>query len=172
MLDEAKEYYSSCIGTELSPSAAQEAKQRSAAEVYVGGVDSLPEELHSFDMVIAINVIEHIYSPVSFLLNIRKRLNSRGHILLATPNAGGLWFNLLRSRWPSLKIPEHVAFYSEKTLRKLLQTAGFTEICKISYLHAFPLGLVMQKMGIRIPARLSEMPIWIPGTMIAMVAQR
>lgn len=39
-----------------------------------------------FDMVVAIEIIEHLYSPYDFLRKIKYLLNENGYILLSTPN--------------------------------------------------------------------------------------
>mgnify|MGYP005839225517 CR=1 FL=1 len=71
----------------------------------------------------------------------------------------------------TFKIPEHVVFYTERTLALLLQRAGFHGIRRLSYPHAFPLGLIASKLGIPIHWKLSKRPIWLPKTMIAMCAR-
>jgi len=132
----------------------------------------LPPEWRNFDVIIAINVIEHIYAPAEFLIAVKQRLKSGGRIVIATPDFGSFWYKILGDKWPSFKIPEHVAFYNQQTLWRLLEKAGFTSVRRIPFRHAFPLGLVAGKFGMNIHGKLGQIPIWIPKTMIAMSAQR
>ncbi len=39
-----------------------------------------------FDLIVAIEVIEHLYSPVQFLKNVRLLLKEKGYIIITTPN--------------------------------------------------------------------------------------
>ncbi len=42
-----------------------------------------------------------------------------------TPNVGSWLARVQGRRWVSLKFPEHVVLFSERTLRRTLETAGF-----------------------------------------------
>jgi len=103
----------------------------------------------NFNIVVAINVIEHIYSPLEFLISLKQRLRSDGRIVLATPDFGSFWPKILGDKWPSFKIPEHVVFYNTKTLGHLLEKAGFRNFREVPFRHFFPLGLIAGKFGIK-----------------------
>lgn len=170
-LDEARGYFQDVSGVELSERAACYAHKISGCNIHVGTVSNLPVEWNNFDVIVLINVIEHIYEPLEFLLSVRQRLKDDGRIVIGTPDIGSFWFKILKKRWPSFKIPEHVAFYSKKTLTLLLQKAGFKQIQPIPYPHAFPVGLIMRKLRVNISSSLSKIPVWIPKTMIALSAR-
>ena len=52
-------------------------------------------------------------------------LRPGGTFLATTPDVGS-WLRRVQGRnWVSLKFPEHVALYSESTLRRALESAGF-----------------------------------------------
>ena len=170
-LDEAKCSFSYRVGTELSQEAAFQARKLSGAHIYAGDVSSLPFEFNNFSLGVLINVIEHIYSPANFLFSIKQHLKDGGTIVIATPDIGSFWYRIMKKRWPSFKIPEHVAFYSGETLKLLLKKAGFVDIKKLPFPHAFPLGLIARKLGIRLPAKFGKLSIWLPGTMTALSAR-
>jgi len=46
--------------------------------------------LHSFDVVTAVEVIEHVESPIGFLRNIRRLLSPPGFAVITTPNVDSL----------------------------------------------------------------------------------
>jgi SAM-dependent methyltransferase len=170
-LDEAKDFFSYRAGVELSQDAGSHAERISGARIYVGDSNSLPIEYNNFNLIVLINLIEHIYSPIDFLLLIKKRLRDNGRIVIATPDIGSFWYTMMRKRWPSFKIPEHIAFYSGKTLKSLLQKTGFGDIQELPFPHAFPFGLIANKLGITIPAKLGKLSVWLPKTMIACSAR-
>lgn len=170
-LSEAKNFFPSVSGIELSAEACNHAQNLCGVAVHAGDIASLPSGWSNFDVVVTINVIEHIYEPVEFLISLKQRLKNDGRIVIATPDIGSFWYKVMKSKWPSFKLPEHVAFYTNETLTLLLKQAGFSNITRLPFLHAFPMGLIGIKLGLPIPKRLSEIPIWLPKTMIALTAE-
>jgi 2-polyprenyl-3-methyl-5-hydroxy-6-metoxy-1,4-benzoquinol methylase len=158
-------------GTELSQEAGDYARKISGADIYIGNISSLPDELCEFNLIISINVIEHIYDPGEFLLSLKKRLVKGGRIVMATPDIGSIWYKIMKSRWPSFKIPEHVVFYSKNTLIPLLVKTGFQNIMQIPFTHAYPLGLLTSALGIHLHRAICRKPVWLPWTVAAVAAQ-
>jgi 2-polyprenyl-3-methyl-5-hydroxy-6-metoxy-1,4-benzoquinol methylase len=85
-----------------------------------------------FDVVIATEVIEHLYLPGALPRFARRVLRPGGHLILSTPYHGYLK-NLVISvlgKWDSHFGPlwdgGHVKFWSRRTLSQLLGAAGFT----------------------------------------------
>jgi SAM-dependent methyltransferase len=78
----------------------------------------------SFDVLAAIQVIEHLDQPAAFLHQCRRVLREGGVLLLATPNPQGLAARLLGPRWQG-RHPDHVSLLSPPRLRGLLGEAGF-----------------------------------------------
>jgi len=125
-----------------------------------------------YDCIVLAHVIEHIYNPVAFLKSVLSYLKPGGIMAVATPNKGSLWFPLMGRKWPSFKVPEHVAFYDRKALSSLMEKSGLCDIEKIAYLHAFPLDLTASKLKMKAPNFIKDLNIWIPGTTIAMVGKK
>jgi 2-polyprenyl-3-methyl-5-hydroxy-6-metoxy-1,4-benzoquinol methylase len=96
---------------------------------------SLPLKNHLnqlVDMVIATEVIEHLYSPQLLLIQANHCLANQGKLIISTPYHGYLK-NLLLSlsnHWDqhhtSLWEGGHIKFFSYKTLNQLLFNYGFT----------------------------------------------
>ncbi len=171
-LDEAKDFFPSLTGIELSAEAGRAALETSGAQIHIGTADSLPTDTKDFDVIIMLNVIEHIYEPVRFLLSLRERLASGGVMVLATPDIGSFWYRIMKKRWPSFKLPEHVAFYDKKTLADLLERAGFQPAETVPYPHAFPMGVMAKKFGVELPQKLAEKILWLPRVMIAQCGRK
>ena len=83
----------------------------------------LPREL-SFDVVVAINVFEHVYDINGFLRSIASRLTPGGTLFLSTANATSLEAALLRDRWCMCKPIDHVSFPSPNGMMQAAQAAG------------------------------------------------
>ena len=166
LLEEAKDFFSFRVGTEFSPQGVQMASAR-ADKVYEGGVEQLPVSL-TFDCVIATHVIEHVYEPLEFLKRLVRHTNPRGRVVLAAPDMGGYLRKLMRQRWPSFKIPEHVLYFDAATLSALMRQGGLIDVQLLPYPHAFPLALIASKMHLQFPASLGGVNIWVPATTVAL----
>lgn len=80
---------------------------------------------HDFDVVIALEVIEHVYSPTAFLNAINSVLRAGGCFIFTTGNVGETRWK--GRRWGYFSIPEaHVYFFSESTISAYLRNAGFS----------------------------------------------
>jgi SAM-dependent methyltransferase len=165
LLDEAKCYFDQRFGTEFSPEIAATARI-ACDEVFVGGVEAVPPDL-TFNCIVATQVIEHVYDPVSFVEQLARHIVRGGHIVLATPDIGGVLRKIMGRRWPSFKTPEHVVYFSFKTLSGLLSRAGFANVRRLPYPHAFPLGVLAAKFRLNLPRSLARVRIWVPATTIA-----
>ena len=165
LLDEARSYFDLRVGTDYSPEAVAKARSTDA-EVFVGGIEQVPSG-SKFDCVVAIQVIEHVYDPLCFLEKLATLAKPGGHIVLATPDIGGVLRKIMGRRWPSFKVPEHVLYFDFRTLRMLMSRAGLRDVRRLPYPHAFPLGLIAAKFRLRIPRLLAQLNVWVPATTVA-----
>ena len=96
-------------------------------------MEDIPWETASFNGVMAIEVLEHLFDPVHALAEMNRILKRNGKIVVTVPNIGYYYF-----RWYHLKsgemsdftgngliVNEHIRFYSVKAIRLLLQLTGF-----------------------------------------------
>lgn len=169
-LQEAGPYFDWRGGTEFSPPAAERAR-RSADRVWDGGIDAVPAD-ETFDCIVALHVIEHVYDPKAFMGKLLRHLKPAGRCVLAAPDMGGFWRKLMGRRWPSFKYPEHVVFYDADSLRRLMQSAGLSGITPLPYPHAFPLGQICQKLHLPNPGTFDRLNVWLPGTTVAAAGAR
>ena len=169
LLDEARLFFNRRVGTEFSPQGAEIARV-TGAEVFVGGIEQVPLQ-HKFDCVVATQVIEHVYEPLSFVKRLANHTKPGGHIVLATPDIGGVLRKLMGRRWPSFKAPEHVVYFDFQTLSSLMHQAGLQGVHRLPYPHAFPVGLIAAKFGFTLPPLLAHLKIWVPATTVAAYAR-
>jgi 2-polyprenyl-3-methyl-5-hydroxy-6-metoxy-1,4-benzoquinol methylase len=165
LLDEARSFFDRRVGTDYSFEAAKIARA-TGAEVFVGGIEQVPSE-EKFDCVIGTQLIEHVYEPLSFVKRLAGHTKPGGHIILATPDIGGVLRKAMGQRWPSFKVPEHVVYFDYHTLSSLMLRAGLNDVGKLPYPHAFPLGLIAAKFGFNLPPWLGCFKVWVPATTVA-----
>jgi SAM-dependent methyltransferase len=165
LLDEARSFFERRVGTDFSPEGAEIARA-TGAEVFVGGIEQVPFEA-KFDCVIGTQLIEHVYEPLSFVKSLAGHTKPGGHIILATPDIGGVLRKAMGERWPSFKIPEHVLYFDYGTLSSLMRRAGLNDVHRLPYPHAFPLGLIAAKFGFKLPPWGGRLNVWVPATTVA-----
>lgn len=169
-LDEAGGHFDHRTGTDYSGEALARAAGR-AESLVLGGIPELPPDAR-YDLAACIHVIEHVYDPVPFTRQIVERLRPGGHVLLAAPDAGSLWLPLLGRRWPFFKVPEHVSYFDDRSLRTLLETAGCEDVRPIPYVSWFHLDLVGEKLGLPVPGFARRWRIRMPGTTVALLGRK
>jgi SAM-dependent methyltransferase len=121
------------VGVEPSPTLAGLATKYFHLNVYNCFLNQLPErERGSFDVVALSDVFEHIAEPIPFLHEAARYLKPDGLLYIKVPNAR--WNSFKQSTlammgrrpkqgvWDSY---EHVVHYTDATLRKMLDRAGF-----------------------------------------------
>jgi SAM-dependent methyltransferase len=165
LLDEARSFFGRRVGTDFSPEGAEIARA-TGAEVFIGGIEQVPSDA-KFDCVIGTQLIEHVYEPLSFVKKLAGHTKSGGHIILATPDIGGVLRKAMGHRWPSFKVPEHVLYFDYSTLSSLMRRAGVDDVRRLPYPHAFPLGLIAAKFGFTLPPSVGHFKVWVPATTVA-----
>lgn len=106
--------------------------QEYAREVRKLDVRALPLEDqhfpgHTFDVVLASHLIEHLNDPCAFIQEVRRILLPGGYFLVTTPNIGGFQAKLFKNQWRSA-IFDHLFLFSIKTLSRLLRRSGFAVV--------------------------------------------
>jgi SAM-dependent methyltransferase len=165
LLDEARPFFERRVGTEFSAEGAEIARA-TGAEVFVGGTEQIPRD-SKFDCIVAIQVIEHVYHPLLFVQRLLSHTKTGGHVVIATPDIGGVLRKAMGRRWPSFKVPEHVVYFDFQTLGELMHRAGLSDVRRLPYPHAFPLGLIAAKFGLTVPPLLAHLKLWVPATTVA-----
>ncbi len=76
-----------------------------------------------FDVITAIEVLEHVEDPIAVLRDIRRLLKPGGLFFLTTGNAGPYRGRL--SAWSYVTPEIHISFFEPETMRQALTMAGF-----------------------------------------------
>jgi 2-polyprenyl-3-methyl-5-hydroxy-6-metoxy-1,4-benzoquinol methylase len=90
-------------------------------------INDIDEEM-SFDTVLMIEVIEHLKDPVSAMRGLKSKIIQGASILLTTP-AGDTSNHLLpKHKLKTLYDPEHIQYFTEKSLKLCMRKAGFNNL--------------------------------------------
>lgn len=119
------------------------AKARGIQNVYCCKLNELPKNL-CFDIVGAFDVIEHIDSPVQFLMDLKPRLKDSGLVVLTVPAYNLLWSDEDDSAG-------HCRRYTVRSLAQELKKAGYTvQHCSYFFLPLLPLIFFLRALPYRL----------------------
>lgn len=117
------------FGLDLSEEAIEEAKHRLlfAAHADASDIEELPLEICSrlFDVIVFVNILEHVYDPGQLLLGYRPLLGPNGIMLLCVPNVA-FWevrLLLMLGRWEYDKT--NISIFTRSSMEELVRDIGF-----------------------------------------------
>jgi 2-polyprenyl-3-methyl-5-hydroxy-6-metoxy-1,4-benzoquinol methylase len=94
-----------------------------------------PVEASAFDLVVSFEVIEHLLRPRELLLGASAALRDGGHLAITTPHHGAVKNLAMAVRGFDRHFDvegEHIRFFSDRALRKLLHETGF-DVLKLAH---------------------------------------
>jgi SAM-dependent methyltransferase len=150
----------SAAGIEISPGAAQEAREKFHLDIFTGTVEqyAASADAKQFPLVTAIDVIEHVPSPDAFVEAAAKIVAPGGWLIIDTPNAAAQNIKAKGVAWKGFN-PFHIYLFSIDNLTTLLQRHGLRVAQSFSYGNTpTPLNLrdhlieAMKKFGLARPA--------------------
>jgi 2-polyprenyl-3-methyl-5-hydroxy-6-metoxy-1,4-benzoquinol methylase len=112
------------VGVEPSKWAVEIATKKYKLPVQQGTLDQLKIKEESFDVVVCLDVIEHVSSPRELLSEMHGFLKPDGLLCLVTPDKDSFIAKFLGERWWHIR-PDHIFYFSEITLEMLLVSIGF-----------------------------------------------
>jgi len=127
-LDLARERGWQTYGIEISEYGASEAREK-GHEVYCAS--DLKEINNSFDCITMWDVLEHIQDPLPYMKAVNNILKEEGVVAINTINRSSWWARFWGKRWNAIVPPEHLLFFSRKSLFLLLANTKF-EILNIN----------------------------------------
>ncbi|HEU4510984.1 MAG TPA: class I SAM-dependent methyltransferase [Pyrinomonadaceae bacterium] len=135
--------YGDAEGVDISEDALAFCRDRGLDKVRLGAGEQLPYEDATFDLVTALDVVEHMDNDLAGLKEMRRVLRPGGHVLLFVPTFMFLW---------GLQddVSHHRRRYRLSELRRVLEEAGF-EIERTTYANItffLPILLIRQLMRV------------------------
>ena len=123
-LEEAKKRGWEVYGTEFTDEAISICSAKGIS-MKQGVLNSADFESQSFDVITSFEVIEHINNPREELSQFRKLLRKGGLCYVTTPNFNSLLRYRLKDQYNVISYPEHLSYYTPKTLKSVFKLSGF-----------------------------------------------
>ncbi len=144
-------------GVDISPLAAQIAKDKGLGNVDIGDICKLPYPDNQFDLILATDIIEHVDDDLLALQELRRVLKPHGTILLTVPAFPSLW---------GLQdiVSHHKRRYRKTQLIEKLMATDLhpTTMYHFNYLLFLPIWMMRQMIKMAKPNLKSENEINAP----------
>lgn len=121
-------------GVDVSAEAVSRASRTLGVEARAGTLAQYRGTWPPFDAVFLGDVIEHAADPRALLREVRGVLAPGGVVCIDTPNAGGRWRAIGRSRWVGYN-RFHINLFDAASLTSLLRACGFPHVQIGGYTH-------------------------------------
>ncbi len=120
-------------GVEVSPLAADYARNTLKLDVRLGSLASAGFETGAFDVVMMLDVLEHLHRPMEVLREVGRVLRPDGVLLVQCPWELTHWEEVLEAFLRGKRtgcivpdaVPAHLYFFSPRTLEAILGKGGF-----------------------------------------------
>jgi 2-polyprenyl-3-methyl-5-hydroxy-6-metoxy-1,4-benzoquinol methylase len=103
-----------------------------------------------FDVVLLVDVIEHVSDPVALLRNAAAALNDGGVVIVVTPDVDSAAARLLGQRWWHFRLA-HVGYFGSGTMAKAAAAAGLSIVTKRRAVWFFPIQYLATRLERYLP---------------------
>jgi SAM-dependent methyltransferase len=156
-LQEARRHFD-VSGIELAKDAAAYCR-RSGLNVLQGGVDEDKfRRLGMMDVIILLDVIEHLPNPKETIELCSHHLSPGGVLLLTTGDFGSVVARVAGAKWRLMTPPQHLWFFTRESFRRFAESAGLEFV---SYDHPWklvPLSLITFQLARILGLRPTRLP--------------
>lgn len=126
-LELAKKRGWNVFGIEFSDSLVRICKEKNIT-MHSGILQNCTFSNESFDVITSFEVIEHVNHPDTDVSVIYKLLRKKGVAYVTTPNFNSLSRYLLKSKYNVIEYPEHLVYFTTKTLNFLFKKNTFKKL--------------------------------------------
>lgn len=114
------------FGTEFTDEAVEVCRTK-GIEMHKGIIQSWQGE-GNFDVITSFEVLEHIMDGREHAATVNSLLGKGGLFYFTTPNFDSLSRRWLGGKWKMIEYPEHLCYYTAKTITHLLTGAGLRKV--------------------------------------------
>jgi len=115
-------------GVEIMEAGAEFARRHLGLNIISAPVEQANLTPAAYDIVAMFEVIEHLPDPAGVVGQLRNLLRPGGRLVISTPNIQSLTRAMLGGSWSVLNPGEHLHYFSEASLRRMLVDAGYDAV--------------------------------------------
>lgn len=109
------------------------------ARIIQGNAECFDFDNTKFDIIISLQVIEHLFHPELMLSSVRQHLKHDGTFIFTTPNLGCLSERVMKEKWHGYR-EDHVSLKSYTEWIDFTQKNGFSKVyCGTTFFTGIPL---------------------------------
>ena len=161
-LDEAKNSFD-VTGIEISASAVQTCEAAGLNVVRGEVSEAVMSGLGMFDVIVMLDVIEHVPDPAEVFALCSRHLNPGGIIVLSTGDFSSVAARVTGRKWRLMTPPQHLWFFTPSSLRALASGSGLEVRSIARPWKLVPLSLIAYQLkriaGVRVRATLPDIGI-------------
>lgn len=117
-----------CVhGTEYGSNVVEDLRRKGIA-MQQGALNVAEHEADGYDVVVSLEVLEHVIDPMRELEAMHRILRPGGLLYITTPNFNALTRHFSGGKWTIVNYPEHLTLLTPRSLHRLLTKAGFQRI--------------------------------------------
>lgn len=116
------------IGVEPSPTIDVEEAVSAGVIVVRGLLEDAPLPENSFDVVVAIDLLEHLRDARAFTRRLRRLARDGGFAVAVTGDISSFFARLSGARWGYFGSREHISFFTPLSIKHLFEDSGFTVV--------------------------------------------
>lgn len=156
-LQEAAPYYD-IQGLEISDDAAAFCRQR-GLPVLTGVADEATfAQLGRFDVIVLLDVIEHLVDPARTLALCSRHLESGGVIVITTGDFSSLYARLSGRNWRLMTPPQHLWYFTPESMNRISTSVGLRpEVCDHPWKQV-PISLISFQLARMLGIKASASP--------------
>jgi len=144
-LEEARDFYD-VAGIEIADAAVAFCRSRDLFVINGVAEESVLTQFGMLDVIVLLDVIEHLSDPQSTLALCREHLNPGGVIVITTGDFGSFYARLAGRNWRLMTPPQHLWFFTPQSIRGLSHSFGLKmEACDHPW-KIVPLALIAFQM--------------------------
>jgi 2-polyprenyl-3-methyl-5-hydroxy-6-metoxy-1,4-benzoquinol methylase len=113
-------------GIEIDRKSSEYACKEFGLEILAGQITDMNPIEDSFDLITFWHSLEHLPDPRKALEKAYKLLKDNGIIIVAVPNIESMQARIFGNKWYHLEVPRHLYHFSQKTLSRMINSAGFS----------------------------------------------
>lgn len=113
-------------GTEFTKESADIARKK-GIHMRQGSLNAKNFKNIQFDVITSFEVIEHINNPLEEMKEVSSLLKKGGLFYVTTPNFNALERRFLGERYPIIAYPEHLIYFTPKTISRLMSKVGLSK---------------------------------------------